>query len=281
VGSGIVLEIEAAEGPLVAVTEANQLELALLNLMINARDAMPGGGRILVSVAARRLEQADNDLAAADYVVVSVHDSGIGMVPEVAAKAFDPFFTTKPVGRGTGLGLAQVANVARLSAGVARIESRLHEGTTVTLWLAAGDPAAVRQRDARIAPANLAGSGERVLVVDDEADIRGTITALLRFNGYEVDNAANGRDALHEVERELPDLVLLDQMLPDMSGIDVARRLRAEHPVLPIVFVSGHAEPDMLRDAVPGVRLLRKPFQSEELYAEVRRNLDLRRIAPK
>jgi two-component system cell cycle sensor histidine kinase/response regulator CckA len=174
-----------------------------------------------------------------------------------------------------------VANVARLSAGAARIESRPNEGTTVRLWLAAGDPAAVRQRDARIAPANLAGSGERVLVVDDEADIRGTITALLRFNGYEVDNAANGRDALHEVERELPDLVLLDQMLPDMSGIDVARRLRAEHPVLPIVFVSGHAEPDMLRDAVPGVRLLRKPFQSEELYAEVRRNLDLRRIAPK
>jgi DNA-binding response OmpR family regulator len=281
VGSGIMLEIEAAEGPLVAVTEANQLELALLNLMINARDAMPGGGRILVSVAARRLERADDDLVAADYVVVSVHDTGVGMAPEVMAKAFDPFFTTKPVGRGTGLGLAQVANVARLSAGVARIESRLHEGTIVTLWLAAGDPAAVRQRDARIAPANLAGSGERVLVVDDEADIRGTITALLRFNGYEVDNAANGQDALHEVERELPDLVLLDQMLPDMSGIDVARRLRAEHPVLPIVFVSGHAEPDALRDAVPGVRLLRKPFQSEELYAEVRRNLDLRRAAPK
>jgi DNA-binding response OmpR family regulator len=281
VGSGIALEIELADGPLVAVSEANQLELALLNLVINARDAMPNGGRIAVDVAPRRLAQPDGDLAAADYVVVSVRDTGIGMAPEVVGKAFDLFFTTKPVGRGTGLGLAQVANVARLSAGAARIESQPNEGATVTLWLAAGDPATVRPRDARIAPANLAGSGERVLVVDDEADIRGTITALLRFNGYEVDNAANGHDALYEVERELPDLVLLDQMLPDMSGIDVARRLRAEHPVLPIVFVSGHAEPDMLRDAVPGVRLLRKPFQSEELYAEVRRNLDLRRVAPK
>ena len=281
VGRGIVLEIELADGPLVAVTEANQLELALLNLVINARDAMPNGGRIAVDVVPRRLEREDNGLAAADYIVVSVRDTGTGMAPEVAAKAFDLFFTTKPVGRGTGLGLAQVANVARLSAGAARIKTQPNEGTTVTLWLAAGDPAAVRQRDVRIAPANLAGSGERVLVVDDEADIRGTITALLRFNGYEVDNAANGHDALHEVERELPDLVLLDQMLPDMSGIDVARRLRAEHPVLPIVFVSGHAEPEMLRDAVPGVRLLRKPFQTEELYAEVRRNLDLRRHTAK
>jgi CheY-like chemotaxis protein len=206
--------------------------------------------------------------------VVSVRDTGIGMPPDVAAKAFDPFFTTKPVGRGTGLGLAQVANVARLSAGAARIESQPNEGTTVTLWLAGGDPATVHKRDDRIAPASLAGRGEHVLVVDDEADIRGAITALLRYNGYEVDNVANGHDALQQVKRQVPDLVLLDQMLPDMTGIDVARRLRAAHPVLPILFVSGHAEPDMLRDAVPGVRLLRKPFQSEDLYAEVRRNLD-------
>jgi signal transduction histidine kinase/ActR/RegA family two-component response regulator len=281
VGNGIALQFELAEGPLVAMSDATQLELALLNLMINARDAMPGGGHIVVDVASRRLEEADGDLITGDYVVVAVRDTGVGMPSEVAAKAFDPFFTTKPVGRGTGLGLSQVANVARLSAGAARIVSQPGVGTTVSLWLAAGDPANVRPRDDRIAPASLAGSGERVLVVDDEADIRGTITALLRYNGYEVDNAANGTDALHEVDRELPDLVLLDQMLPDMTGIDVARRLRAAHPVLPIVFVSGHAEPDMLRDAVPGVRLLRKPFQSEELYAEVRRNLDVRRTAPK
>ena len=151
----------------------------------------------------------------------------------------------------------------------------------MTLWLAAGDPARVVRRDERIAPASLAGQGERVLVVDDEADIRGTITALLRYNGYEVDSVANGNDAVQEVEREVPDLVLLDQMLPDMSGIDVAQRLRAEHPMLPIVFVSGHAEPDELRLAVPGVRLLRKPFQSEELYSEVRRSLDQMRRAPR
>jgi DNA-binding response OmpR family regulator len=279
VGSGITLDVAIREGPAVAVTDANQLELALLNLVINARDAMPNGGRIAIDVAPRTLQQADQDLPAGDYVVVSVRDSGTGMPPEVASRAFDPFFTTKPVGRGTGLGLAQVANVARLSSGGARIESTPEEGTTVALWLAAGDPAEVRHDD-RIAPASLAGQGEHVLVVDDEADIRGTITALLRYNGYEVDNVANGNDALQEVERDVPDLILLDQMLPDMTGIDVARRLRAEHPMLPIVFVSGHAEPDMLRNAIPGVRLLRKPFQSEELYAEVRRSLDQPRRAP-
>ena len=281
VGSGIQLEIVVGEGTLVAVTDANQLELALLNLVINARDAMPTGGRILVESAMRRLDQPEGDLMPGDYVTVAVRDNGIGMAPEVVSKAFDPFFTTKPVGRGTGLGLAQVANVARLSAGTARIDSRPDQGTTVTLWLAAGDPARVTRRDDRIAPASLAGQGERVLVVDDEADIRGTITALLRYNGYEVESVANGNDAVQEVEREVPDLVLLDQMLPDMSGIDVAQRLRAEHPMLPIVFVSGHAEPDELRLAVPGVRLLRKPFQSDELYSEVRRSLDQMRRAPR
>ncbi|HET9207797.1 MAG TPA: response regulator, partial [Burkholderiaceae bacterium] len=280
VGSGIQLEIVVGDGAQVAVTDANQLELALLNLVINARDAMPTGGRIVVESTMRRLDETDGELMPGEYVTVAVRDTGTGMSSDVVSKAFDPFFTTKPVGRGTGLGLAQVANVARLSAGTARIDSRPSEGTTVTLWLAAGDPARVARRDERLAPASLAGQGERVLVVDDEADIRGTITALLRYNGYEVDSVANGHDAVQEVEREVPDLVLLDQMLPDMTGIDVAQRLRAEHPMLPIVFVSGHAEPDVLRHAVPGVRLLRKPFQSEELYSEVRRSLDQMRRGP-
>jgi two-component system response regulator RegX3 len=121
----------------------------------------------------------------------------------------------------------------------------------------------------------------RVLVVEDEESYSDALSYMLRKEGFEVAVAATGPDALVEFDRAGADIVLLDQMLPDMSGIDVARRLRAEHPVLPIVFVSGHAEPEMLRDAVPGVRLLRKPFQTEELYAEVRRNLDLRRQTAK
>ena len=276
VGGSIKLEISIAEGDVVAVTDANQLELALLNLAINARDAMAGGGSVMLEVSSRLLQEPDGNLAPGAYVVIAVRDSGAGMTPDVAAKAFDPFFTTKPVGRGTGLGLAQVANLARLSSGAARIVSEEGSGTTVTLWLAAGDPSNVMLLDQRATPASLTGRGERVLVVDDEADIRGTISELLSYNGYQVDSVASGAEALAAVKNGKPDLILLDLLLPGMSGIDVASQLRATHPKLPILFVSGHAEPDLLNAAVPGVRLLRKPFQSEELYAEVRRHLDAR-----
>jgi DNA-binding response OmpR family regulator len=274
VGHAITVNVTFADGDLVAVTDANQLELALLNLAINARDAMVGGGRITVQVALQQLDEADGALAPGRYVVIAVRDSGMGMLPEVAARAFDPFFTTKPVGRGTGLGLAQVANLARLSSGAARIASGDGSGTTVTLWLAAGDPSDVVQAEPRVAPESLIGHGERVLVVDDETDIRGTIAELLRYNGYRVDSVASGPEALAAVKSSAPDLVLLDLLLPGMSGIDVANQLRASHPMLPVVFVSGHADPELLNNAVPGVRLLRKPFQSEELYVEVRRGLD-------
>jgi DNA-binding response OmpR family regulator/two-component sensor histidine kinase len=274
VGRAIVLHIGIGEGHAIALTDANQLELALLNLAINARDAMPSGGHIAVDVSARSLHTAQGRLSAGDYVVIEVRDSGVGMTPEVAEKAFDPFFTTKPVGRGTGLGLAQVANLARLSAGAAVLRSAPGEGTTVTLWLAAAaaDAAAAPQPYADVG--SVAGRGERVLVVDDEADIRGTICELLRYNGYHVDSVASGAEALAAVQGALPHLVLLDLMLPGMSGIDVAQQLQASHPGLPILFVSGHAELDLLRASVPHARLLRKPFQSEELYAEVRRCLD-------
>jgi len=147
----------------------------------------------------------------------------------------------------------------------------------VTLWLAAGDPTNVLQLEPRATPDSLIGRGEHVLVVDDEADIRGTLSELLRYNGYRVDSVGSGAEAVAAVSVEQPDIVLLDLLLPGMSGIDVANQLRATWPALPILFVSGHAEPDLLNSAVPGVRLLRKPFQSEELYAAVRRGLDARR----
>ncbi|NML16870.1 response regulator [Azohydromonas caseinilytica] len=275
VESAITLELDVpAEGELVALTDANQLELAMLNLVLNARDAMPQGGRIRIEAAAQELAQVEGELGAGAYVVITVADTGTGMAPEVAAKAFDPFFTTKPVGRGTGLGLAQVANVARLSRGGARIDSEPGRGTRVALWLAAGSGAATAPAPARALPEDLAGRGERVLVIDDEADIRRTMGELLRGNGYEVLSAADGGAALSAYADFLPQMVLLDLGLPGLSGIEVARRLRQIDPKLPIVFVSGHADRELLWTAVPGARLLRKPFQSEELYAEVRRGLD-------
>jgi len=274
VGSAITLDVSLADGDLVAVTDANQLELALLNLVINARDAMERGGHIMLDVSSRTLDDAEGSLLPGRYVVIAVRDSGAGMTPEIRARAFDPFFTTKPVGRGTGLGLAQVANLARLSSGAADIVSDEGSGTTVTLWLTAGDPSEVRQLEQRAALDTLIGRGERLLVVDDEADIRGTLAELLRYNGYQVDSVASGAEALSAVREQPPDLVLLDVLLPGMSGLDVAQQLRASHPTLPILFVSGHAEPGLLHNTVPGVCLLRKPFQSEELYTEVRRCLD-------
>ncbi|TAL22853.1 MAG: hypothetical protein EPO01_08340, partial [Aquabacterium sp.] len=139
VGGAVTLTVAADEGvDLVATTDASQLELAILNLVINARDAINGTGSIGLHAGVQRRETADGDLPAGDYVVVSVKDSGSGMTPDVVARAFDPFFTTKPVGQGTGLGLAQVGNVARLSRGAARINTVEGEGTTVSIWLAWG-----------------------------------------------------------------------------------------------------------------------------------------------
>ena len=276
VESAIVLDIELQDGAeLVAVTDANQLELAILNLVLNAKDAMPQGGSITIEARAQHLAEPEGDVLPGAYVVITVTDTGTGMTPEVAGKAFDPFFTTKPVGRGTGLGLAQVANVARLSRGGARIASEPGQGTQVSLWLAAGSGAELSPSEERALPRNLAGRGERVLVIDDEPDIRRTMAELMRDNGYEVLSAADGGAALSAYTDFSPQVLLLDLGLPGgLSGIEVARRLRQLSPSLPIVFVSGHADRELLWTAVPGARLLRKPFQTEELYAEVRRCLD-------
>ncbi|WP_051243646.1 response regulator [Azohydromonas australica] len=281
VESAIALDIELSDGAeLVAVTDANQLELAILNLVLNAKDAMPQGGNISIEARAQQLAEPEGELLPGAYVVITVTDTGTGMTPEVAGKAFDPFFTTKPVGRGTGLGLAQVANVARLSRGGARIASEPGQGTQVSLWLAAGSGAELSPLEERTLPRNLAGRGERVLVIDDEPDIRRTMAELLRDNGYEVLSAADGGAALSAYADFSPQVLLLDLGLPGgLSGIEVARRLRQLSPLLPIVFVSGHADRELLWTAVPGARLLRKPFQTEELYAEVRRCLDERQEA--
>lgn len=273
VGSAIALELEIDEGEdLVATTDAGQLELAILNLVINARDAIGGQGRIDIRAGMRTLDEADRGLPAGSYVVVSVSDSGCGMPPDVANRAFDPFFTTKPVGQGTGLGLAQVGNVARLSRGAARIETAEGQGTSVSIWLAWGD-AADLESFSRSAWGDLAGQGERILVVDDEADIRRTLSQLLGDSGYEVASAASGAEALDLVADAPPDVLLLDVLMPGIGGLEVARRVRQVHPDLPIIFLSAHADADTIAAAVPQASLLRKPFLSEELNLQIRRCL--------
>jgi DNA-binding response OmpR family regulator len=277
VGSAIKLDVRAPAGNCLAESDSNQLELAILNLVLNARDAMPAGGDVAIEVTPRRLDAPARELKAGSYVVLTVADSGSGMSPEVAERAFDPFFTTKPRGRGTGLGLAQVYNLGVRSGGSARIRSVEGEGTSVELWLAAASHGARRATAGPIqAPAP--GSGERVLVVDDEADIRHTLARLLGDSGYVVETASNGADALAAVARRHPHLLLLDYAMPGMNGLDVAKTVRADDPGVAILFMSGFADTKTIESDMPTVRLLRKPFGSDELHAAIRLALSERSL---
>lgn len=274
VGSLVEVRLEVESTELVATTDANQLELAVLNLAINARDAMPHGGRLTIQVQARRLDAADGELGPGGYVVVSVRDSGVGMPPDVASRAFDAFFTTKSAGRGTGLGLAQVQTVASLSQGAARIATAAGEGTEVALWLASA-PAPAPQT--RMPAADLAGRGERLLLVDDEPDIRRTAAELLQDQGYRVVTAASGEEGLRLIAEAdtdtAPAMVLLDCSMPGMSGLEVARRTRHLRPELPILFITAYADRALLASQFPQHRVLAKPFKSEDLFAAVAERL--------
>ncbi|GLR47918.1 PAS domain-containing hybrid sensor histidine kinase/response regulator [Sphingomonas astaxanthinifaciens] len=273
-GPGIEKRFSLDEERMPVLADPTQLELAVLNLAINARDAMPGGG--LLTFRTRKVViETDPELEPGDYIELSIADTGTGMPPEVVERAFEPFFTTKDVGHGTGLGLSMVYGVARQSGGTARIESRPGEGTTVLLYFRrseAGTETAepVAQRTDDQGPAAAKG---RVLVVDDDPDVRGFIVASLEDQGYSVREAADGAAGLAEYRAGAPDLVILDYLMPGMSGADVALNIRASRPDQPILFVSGYSETDAIRAAAPDAPLLAKPFRSDALGAAVRKLL--------
>ena len=267
-GHGVRVEYEVDDGPLTVIADATQLEFALLNLCINARDAMPNGGVIVVRAHARQLTD-DPELPAGDYVMLSVADSGVGMPRDVQERAFEPFFTTKGVGKGTGLGLAQVYGIAKQAGGLARIVSRPGEGAEVTIYLP-------RRRHDDVAATEVLGQstpvspGARVLVVDDDPGVRGYVIELLKGLGYEAIEAEDGLGGLAALEREHVDLLILDYAMPGMTGAEVARVSLARRPDLPIVFVSGYAESSALDAAIgDSARLLRKPFDGAALAAVV------------
>jgi len=249
--------------------DENQLENAILNLAINARDAMPDGGTLTVSTSLAR-EKDGLDIDAGDYVVIAVADTGQGMTPEVVARATEPFFSTKPFGKGTGLGLAQVYGIARQSHGTLRIESKEGEGTIVRLLLPhvaggalaeGGDGAAAAAEAERPR-----GPGARILVIDDDADVRTFLADALSGLGHRVETGDGAEAALAALASGAPDLLLIDFAMPGMNGAQLAREARALHPGLPIVFVTGFAESDQLESALGGdVAVLRKPFGIEEL----------------
>jgi signal transduction histidine kinase/CheY-like chemotaxis protein len=268
IGADIDLRFDLTGDEAAVLTDRNQAELALLNLVINARDAMPEGGRITIKTDRVIADSGEPDLAAGDYMKVSVIDTGIGMTPEVMAKAFEPFFTTKPVGQGTGLGLSQVYGFARHTGGAARVSSAPGAGAVVSLLIPVGSAPGRAAPVPRAERPALGAAAGRVLVVDDDESVRGIAVEALRAMGVDVLEASGGGAALALCEREAPDLALLDFAMPGMNGADLATALRQRWPELKIVFVTGYADVTQLDGVLgPKARILRKPYKFADLQA--------------
>ncbi len=243
-----------------------QLELAVLNLALNARDAMPDGGDLTIATRACRF-QDDPQVPDGDYVELSVADSGKGMSAEVVERAFEPFFTTKEVGKGTGLGLSQVYGTLRQSGGAVRIESTPGSGTVVRLYLRRTD-AVPRKRDAAEPAEEVQRQPATILVVDDDPDVRAFLTESLDSLGYAAVIVDSGSVALQTLESISPQAMMLDFAMPGMNGAEVARRIRKLRPDMPIIFASGYSETAALRSVTGDrSRVLHKPFKVHELQA--------------
>jgi len=269
-GPGIEKRFDLDEAMMPVMADPTQLEVAVLNLAINARDAMPEGG--VLSFSSRRVHvENEADIEDGDYIELTISDTGMGMSPDVLDRAFEPFFTTKEVGKGTGLGLSMVYGMARQSGGAARIESEPGRGTSVKLLFRKADGAAAeipRAGEEADHPGERAPAS--VLVIDDDPDVRGFIVESLEDLGYQVREAGDGREGLKEIAKETPDLVVLDFIMPGLSGAEVASRILAKQPDQPILFVSGYSETEAVKSIAPDASVLAKPFRAEALERAVR-----------
>ena len=280
VGPAIAVETVRAEGLWPTLVDPPQLENVLLNLCINARDAMPDGGRLTIETANESLDERaarERELPPGHYVSLRVTDTGTGMTPDVIARAFDPFFTTKPTGQGTGLGLSMVYGFARQSGGQVRIYSELGQGTTVALYLprhcGPGDGAETALEPAG-APAPHAGQGETVLVVDDEPTVRMLAVEVLEELRYAMVEAADAASALTVLRSDRRiDLLVTDVGLPGgMNGRQLADAARELRPELEVLFITGYAETAVVGNGQleRGMHVLTKPFTMEGLASRVR-----------
>lgn len=277
VGPAIDVEAVAKAGLWTTLVDANQLENALLNLCINARDAMPDGGRIVVETANRWLDERssrERDLPPGQYVSLCVSDNGSGMTADVVERAFDPFFTTKPQGQGTGLGLSMIYGFARQSEGQVRIYSEPGKGTMVCIYLprhAAGGEA--RSELPADEPAVLSGTGQNVLVVDDEALVRMVVVDILAELGFQAVEAEDGVRAMDILRSSAPlSLLITDVGLPNgMNGRQVAEAARQLRPSLPVLFITGYAENAVLSHGhlETGMQIVTKPFDVERLKRKI------------
>jgi PAS domain S-box-containing protein len=257
VGGAIHLTTDVKDDVWPIKVDVSELETALINLTINARDAMPDGGAIRISAENVRL---NDEMNKGDFVAIRVSDSGAGIPPDIVQKVFDPFFTTKPVGKGTGLGLSQVHGFAYQAGGLVAISSELGEGTSVTISLPRDQTGTVSDRTP--SPAS-SGSGT-ILLVEDNPDVATASAGLLEQLGYTVRWVSNAEAALAEIEADGIDLVFSDIVMPGkMDGLTLAQTIRGRYPRLPILLATGYS--DTLRRTSLGFQILRKPYEIHEL----------------
>jgi PAS domain S-box-containing protein len=272
IGPTIEIETSLAANAWWALTEPGQLELAILNLAINARDAMSAGGKLTIATRniARGRGRGFPPLDPGDYVMISVADTGAGMTEDVRRRAFEPFFTTKEVHKGTGLGLSMIYGFAQQSGGTVTIDSEIGHGTTVQIYLPRaphrGSALEEADEDSRLD----AGPPSRILVVDDNSAVRSITAIMLRTFGHYAIEAAGGQDALDLLEQDRQfDLLMVDLAMPNMHGDEFATRARDLVPDVPILFVTGYAEPGLVRQRPEG-EILKKPFRRVQLAGKLR-----------
>lgn len=282
INESIQLDMQLNEQLWVAEADPNQLESALLNLVINARDAMPNGGNLLVKTSNKYLNAADaeahGNVLPGDYVVLSVTDNGCGMPQSTINRAFDPFFTTKPIGQGTGLGLSMIYGFSKQSRGHVAIDSILGEGTTVSVFLPRFGGDLPLDSPADISHAPFAQNGETVLIVEDDPAVRVLVSAVLSDLGYafiEAGDADSAMPILNSAQRI--DLMISDVGLPGMNGRQLAEIGRQYRPQLKVLFITGYAEHAAVRGGFldPGMQMITKPFTFDLLTAKVREMISI------
>jgi two-component system cell cycle sensor histidine kinase/response regulator CckA len=276
-GEDVALDVQRSREPCRARLDPTQIEQVILNLAVNARDAMPEGGRLTIEVALAELAEREGgvELAAGSYVQLTVTDTGIGMDDATRIRMFEPFFTTKESGKGTGLGLATVFGIVKQSGGAIAVRSAPGRGTSLTVYVPRTD--ALPSQSQPLPALRLRGD-ETILLVEDDDQLRRLARVALQQHGYQVLDAANGGEALLLCEQHEGTIALLltDVVLPRMSGRHLAERLQPLRPAMKILYMTGYTDDAIVRHGVERseVPLLQKPFTADELLGRVRRVLD-------
>lgn len=264
-GPLIELDFDFGTESVAVLADPVQLEMMVLNLAINARDAMPGGGTLRISTSVGQVS-AFPDLADGVYAEIAVADNGVGMDEATLRRAMEPFFTTKPVGKGTGLGLAQIYGSARQSGGTVYIQSEPNKGATVRVLLPCTDLEPAAHSKPEVVEAQGSCGTAAVLLVDDDDNLRGMIASALDAQGYRVIEASNGNSALSLMADRAPDIAVIDFAMPGMNGGELVRRILEMQPDLPFLIISGFSDIDViLKEFGPSVSLIRKPFHVDEI----------------